>query len=288
MMPASARQPARAAPDPRIAPGERARFMAELLPWATSFSHAPISGYVVGAVALGGSGGLYAGANLEFEALPLAASVHAEQFAVANAWLSGETEIVHLATSATPCGHCRQFLMELGDPRRLTISVSGEPAGTLSELLPASFGPADLGVGARLLTARAARVDAAIAGGDALGRAALDAARRSYAPYSRAHAGAALQLEDGTVVTGRYAECAAYNPSLLAVQCALVERLASGKRLSGIRAATVRRGGRPVEPALRRRGPARGARRADPLHRRGRGAVAGRPRRLRSRAGSGG
>jgi len=184
-------------------------------------------------LALGASGALYAGANLEFPGMPLGASVHAEQFAVANAWLAGETAIVHLAVTAMPCGHCRQFLMEAGDPTGLAISAPGHAAATLAELLPHAFRPADLRVEARLLGGARASLGASAGptppAADELARAARDAASRSYAPYSGALAGAALRLDDGSVAVGRYAECAAFNPSLLAVQCALVARAADAR-----------------------------------------------------------
>ena len=47
----------------------------------------------VGAVALGLSGALYAGANLEFLGQSLSLSVHAEQAAVYNAWVHGEAGV---------------------------------------------------------------------------------------------------------------------------------------------------------------------------------------------------
>jgi cytidine deaminase len=197
--------------------------MRSSLAWAKPFSDAPISGFVVGAVALGGSGALYAGANLEFTGMLLAASVHAEQSAVTNAWLRGEREVTAIAVTATPCGHCRQFLMELGPPERLTVYIPDRPATTLAELLPAAFGPRDLGVSGGMLAGNAIELNARIDSDDALGQAALAAARASYAPYTRAHAGVALQTADGTIVTGRYAESAAYNPSLPALQSALVD-----------------------------------------------------------------
>ncbi|HZW54098.1 MAG TPA: hypothetical protein VFF00_08685, partial [Candidatus Elarobacter sp.] len=50
----------------------------------------------------------------------------------------------------------------------------------------------------------------------------LAAANASYAPYTRAYAGVALRALDGTTIAGRYAESAAYNPSLPALQAALV------------------------------------------------------------------
>lgn len=208
----------------RIAFGQAIdELMRSSLAWAKPFSDAPISGFVVGAVALGGPGALYAGANLEFAGLPLATSVHAEQAAVTNAWLRGEREVTAIAVTATPCGHCRQFLMELGAPERLTILIPDRPPTTLAELLPAAFGPRDLGVNGGMLAGGAIELSARIDDDDVLGQAALDAARASYAPYTHAHAGVALQTPDGTIVTGRYAESAAYNPSLPALQSAIVD-----------------------------------------------------------------
>lgn len=198
--------------------------MRGLLPWALAYADPPISGFRVGAIACGESGALYAGGNLEFPGMPLSASVHAEQSAVVNAWMHGEREIQAIAATATPCGHCRQFLVELGDPQRLAIHLDGHRSFTLADLLPHSFGPRDLGVAQRgMLGAWEPALEARIDDDDELGRAALGAARASYAPYSRAFAGVALQTTDGTIVTGRYAESAAYNPSLPALQVALAE-----------------------------------------------------------------
>ena len=50
---------------------------------------------------------------------------------------------------------------------------------------------------------------------------ALQAARRSYAPYTKNYAGCALKTSDGAVYTGRYAENAAYNPSISPLQSAI-------------------------------------------------------------------
>ena len=70
-------------------------------------------GWICRAVALGASGRIFFGVNLEFARLPLYNSVHAEQFLVVNALHHGETEIRKLAVSEAPCGHCRQFYSEL-------------------------------------------------------------------------------------------------------------------------------------------------------------------------------
>lgn len=50
---------------------------------------------------------------------------------------------------------------------------------------------------------------------------ALAAASTSYAPYSTNYAGLALESTTGVVVAGRYAENAAYSPSMSPLQAAL-------------------------------------------------------------------
>jgi cytidine deaminase len=206
--------------------------MTSLLPWGQSFARAPVSQFTVGAVALGRSGALYAGANLELAGLPLSASVHAEQSAVSNAWLHGESGLVALAVSAPPCGHCRQFLNELDGAAGLRIVVAGAPPATLAELLPRAFGPLDLGVTARLMLPEDHQLTLDARDADPLSLAALAAAGASYAPYTGAFAAAALRLRNGSVVTGRYAECAAYNPSLPALQAALAAVTLRGEAFS--------------------------------------------------------
>ncbi len=207
----------------RVRPGATAEtLLHELLPWAASFAVVPVSRFPVGAVALGESGAVYAGANLEFAGAPLGASVHAEQSAVANAWLHGEQAIAALAVTAMPCGHCRQFLGELAAAERLAISVPGREPVRLADLLPLAFGPRDLGVEASLLAPQRSALHAAIDPDDVLAGAAFAAAEASYAPYAGGHAGVALRTREGLVVAGRSAECAAYNPTLPALQCALV------------------------------------------------------------------
>lgn len=51
--------------------------------------------------------------------------------------------------------------------------------------------------------------------------AAKEATRRSYAPYSHFHVGAALRLADGTLVTGTNQENAAYPSGMCAERTAL-------------------------------------------------------------------
>ncbi|HUR83101.1 MAG TPA: cytidine deaminase [Thermoanaerobaculia bacterium] len=189
-----------------------------LLPQAAALARPPISNFKVGAIARGASGKLYFGTNLEFAGEALSFTVHAEQSAVVNAWMSGETGIDVVATSAAPCGYCRQFLNELATAAELTVIMPGVQR-RLSELLPSSFGPRDLGIEGGLLQ----RDDhgLAIDEHDELATAALAAANMSYAPYSKSYAGVALRTTGGAVVSGAYAENAAFNPSLSPLEAAL-------------------------------------------------------------------
>lgn len=189
-----------------------------LLPQAAAFAKPPISNFKVGAVARGGSGKTYFGTNVEFAGEALSFTVHAEQSAVAHAWMSGETAIDVVGTSAAPCGYCRQFLNELVTARELLVVMPGETR-PLSELLPSSFGPRDLGIAGGLLQRE--QHGLTIDGGDALAAAALAAANMSYAPYSKSYAGVAIRTRDGAIVPGAYAENAAFNPSLSPLQTAL-------------------------------------------------------------------
>ena len=190
----------------------------ELLPKAAAFAKPPISNFKVGAVARGASGRVYLGTNVEFAGEALSFTVHAEQSAVMNAWMNGETGIDVVGTSAAPCGYCRQFLNELVTAPELVVVMPGETR-KLSDLLPSSFGPRDLGISGGLLQRDDHRL--VVDDTDDLAQAALDAANMSYAPYSKSFAGVALRTHDGTIVAGAYAENAAFNPSLSPLPAAL-------------------------------------------------------------------
>ncbi|MBO5493516.1 MAG: hypothetical protein J5974_09330, partial [Pyramidobacter sp.] len=75
----------------------REKIAAELsafLARAAELACVPVSGFRVGAAALGASGRVWLGANLEFAGLPLNFTVHAEQAAVLNARSHGETKLL--------------------------------------------------------------------------------------------------------------------------------------------------------------------------------------------------
>ncbi|MGI9282984.1 MAG: cytidine deaminase [Endozoicomonas sp.] len=203
--------------------------MIQLLPVAASLSVAEISDFRVGVVAEGLSGALYLGANLEFTGQPLKATVHAEQFAVVNAWHRGEQGLKRLVVNEAPCGHCRQFLNELCRVDQLEVIVYSNARGaaqhySIGDLLPDRFGPADLGMedGALMCDLNYPLELPAEMEGDELAEVALFAASKSYAPVCQSRAGIALRLKSGRIVTGRYGANAAFNPGITAMESAAV------------------------------------------------------------------
>jgi cytidine deaminase len=211
----------------------------ELLPWAEAYASPAISNFRVGAVALGLSGALYAGANLEFPGESLSFSVHAEQAAVYNAWVHGEAGVTLIASTAAPCGYCRQFLNELSTANELRVMLPGGPAVPLATLLPSAFGPRDLGLPGGLMQPVTRSLQLAEPSADPVAAAALVAASAAYAPYSGTYAGVALRTADGTVHQGRYAENAAFNPSLSPLQGALIALALAGGSYAVIEAAVL-------------------------------------------------
>jgi cytidine deaminase len=208
--------------------------MVDLLPLAKTYAHPPISNYYVGAVARGISGDLYLGANIEFPGHSLGFSVHGEQSALSNAYMHADQGVSAIAVTAAPCGHCRQFMNELSPDGELQVLVDGKPAVKLSSLLPSAFGPKDLGVTELAFPVKEVDLNLAKGASDELTMAALSAARKSYAPYTKAHSGVAIGTRSGRIFKGAYIENAAYNPSLPPLQTALVVLILAGESYSAI------------------------------------------------------
>ena len=215
------------------------KLMLALLPFAQSYSQAPISNFHVGVVVRGASGALYTGANIEIPGQCLGFAVHAEQSALSNAYMHSEQSVTALAVGGAPCGHCRQFINEMSPDGEILILTPDKSPAKLSSILPAAFGPAALGMTHGAIPVHTAELLLASTPSDPLMMAALDAARKSYAPYSKSPSGIALRSSKDRIYRGSYIENVAFNPSLSPLQTALAALIAGGESYSSISAVTL-------------------------------------------------
>lgn len=118
-------------------------------------AYAPYSRFPVGAAAITSEGELITGANVENVSygLGLCAEVALVSVGVSRGALDGSVSESHRrlvgvavcdgdGRPLTPCGRCRQVLLEFGGPELLVDGADGPRR--LGELLPDAFGPADL------------------------------------------------------------------------------------------------------------------------------------------------
>lgn len=114
-------------------------------------AYAPYSGFAVGSALLADDGATYAGCNVENAAYPVGTC--AEAGAIAAMIAGGGRRIAAILVLGpgeelvTPCGACRQRIREFAEPGT-PVLIAG-PDGvrarlSLEELLPHSFGPANL------------------------------------------------------------------------------------------------------------------------------------------------
>ena len=119
-------------------------------------AYTPYSHFQVGAALLTRTGTVYPGCNIENAAYT--PTNCAERTAFFSAVAQGERDFAAIAIVGgpqggaldytAPCGVCRQVMMEFCDPDTFRILVARSPEDyrvfTLRELMPLSFGPADL------------------------------------------------------------------------------------------------------------------------------------------------
>lgn len=203
-----------------------------LLPVAACYATTPISRFNVGAVVQGEQGDFYFGANQEFANCHIQQSIHAEQSAISHAWMRGETKITDITVNYTPCGHCRQFMNELNSAQSLHIHLPHSQNNPLQHYLPDSFGPVDLEIESRLLDKTNNQL--VFESNDNLIQQAFLMANQTHAPYSHSYHGVAIQTREGNIYTGSYAENAAFNPSLPAMQVAINHLILSGDDIENI------------------------------------------------------
>jgi cytidine deaminase len=111
----------------------------------------PYSKFPVGAAVLAADGRIFGGCNVE--SASYGATICGERTAVASAVTAGAERLLAVvvvtdpAEPSTPCGICRQLLVEFG--RDIAVYAASNAsdvvlATTVGELLPASFGADDL------------------------------------------------------------------------------------------------------------------------------------------------
>ena len=118
-------------------------------------AYAPYSGYFVGAALLASDGKIYGGCNIENSSY--SPTNCAERTAFFKAVYEGERDFTAIAVVggpggeikgfAPPCGVCRQVMTEFCDVKTFKIVLfDGKEIKvyTLEELLPLSFGKADM------------------------------------------------------------------------------------------------------------------------------------------------
>ena len=132
------------------------KLLAEKAIEMTARSYVPYSNFRVGAALLCADGTIYTGCNIENAGLT--ATNCAERTAFFKAVSEGKRDFVaiavaggrngHITDYTAPCGVCRQVMAEFCDPRTFLVHIVRTPddikSFTLEELLPLSFGPANL------------------------------------------------------------------------------------------------------------------------------------------------
>lgn len=109
---------------------------------AISDAYAPYSKFFIGAAVLTVDGTIFTGSNVENASYGL--SICAERVAIAKAVSNGKREFVAIAVvgnvEVTPCGACRQFIMEFGSDIDVIYQWHKKiVVKKISELLPDGF-----------------------------------------------------------------------------------------------------------------------------------------------------
>jgi cytidine deaminase len=207
------------------------------LPVARTMATPPISSFRVAAVGIeAGTGDLLLGANVEFPGTELTTTIHAEGFVSLRARNRGRALATLAVREARPCAHCRQMLSESAAADGLRLIDTHGNERTLDDLYPWPFRPSALGVEgdapARIswpgLGPLPPELPADVA--DAL----LEAGARAHAPYSGAPSAAVVLTRAGRLLSAGCVESVAFNPSISALQAALVEVVAAREAPSDV------------------------------------------------------
>ena len=112
---------------------------------ARGLAYAPYSDFLVGAALLTRDGTLFTGCNVENTSYGLC--ICAERTAICKAVSEGHQEFEAIAVAATPfatpCGACRQFIVEFGKQIEVIAVDANDPSNTKSwiidQLIPDNF-----------------------------------------------------------------------------------------------------------------------------------------------------
>jgi len=112
---------------------------------AREMAYAPYSDFLVGAALLTKDGTVFTGCNVENTSYGLC--ICAERTAICKAVSEGHQEFEAIAVSATPfatpCGACRQFIVEFGKDIEVicvdALDDSNVKSWTIEELIPENF-----------------------------------------------------------------------------------------------------------------------------------------------------
>ena len=146
--------------------------------------------------------------------------------------MRGEKKITDITVNYTPCGHCRQFMNELNSADKLQIHLPHSQHNLLHQYLPDAFGPKNLNIHLHLLDQHDNQIT--LNTEDPVVAQALTMANQAHAPYSNTFHGVAIQTQERQIYHGSYAENAAFNPSLPALQVALNHLILSGEEVQNI------------------------------------------------------
>lgn len=110
---------------------------------AAARAHAPYSGLRLGAAGITADGRMVTGCNVENASYGLTLCAECGLVGALHDTGGGRLAVVSVTDDGgapmTPCGRCRQLLIEAGGPDLLVDALSGPIP--ISELLPGAFGP---------------------------------------------------------------------------------------------------------------------------------------------------
>jgi cytidine deaminase len=157
---AGAVSPASSTPDLQADLGPDELALLDAARHARGAAYAPYSGFSVGAAALTTSGHIYAGANMEnasfgvtvcAEIGALQAALTANDFRIETIAIVGGLLDGGSSEPVSPCGRCRQLILEAGQVAGTNVRVLCANADLsqvlvtdIETLLPHAFGPSDL------------------------------------------------------------------------------------------------------------------------------------------------